>query len=71
MAQVKKSTKRRKPSGKRKKGVMTGMRGGFKNLADTVAGSGEKEKSKKGSWIGTALTVLIVAAAVAYYLYQR
>ena len=49
---------------------MTGMRGGFKNLADKVSGS-EAEKKKKSSWVGTALTVAIVAAAVGYFLYSR
>lgn len=70
MAQVKKSSKRRKSS-KRKSGVMTGMRGGFKNLADSVAGTKEKKKKSSSTWIGTALTIAIVVAAVAYFLSQR
>ena len=52
---------------------MMGMRSGFKNVARTV-GVGEEEaqarKSKNRSLIGTAVTVVLVAAA-AYVLYSR
>jgi hypothetical protein len=47
-------------------GVMMGMRGGFKNLADSVTGSGER--SRKSKWLGTALTVALVIAAAALLL---
>jgi hypothetical protein len=49
-------------------GVMMGMRGGFKKVAGSVTGKGDT--SGKSSWLGTALTVLLLAAAVGFVLYR-
>lgn len=48
-------------------GVMTGMRSGFKNVANAVTGA--EETTKKSSWIVTAL--LIVVAGLAAYVFLR
>ena len=46
--------------------MMMGMRSGFKKAADATLGTGEtKKKPGKTSWIGTAITVALLIAAVA------
>ncbi len=62
--------KRRGGSGRgKKKGVLLGMRSGFKNVAHSVVGA-ESETKKKSSLGGTLLTVLLLVAAAAL-LYRR
>jgi hypothetical protein len=61
--------KRRGGSPSRKKGVLTGMRSGFKNVAHSVVGA-ETESKKKSSLASTLLTILLVVAAAAL-LYRR
>ena len=49
---------------------MMGMRSGFKKAAGAVTGSGASEpQRKKGSWVGTAITLVLVIAAVAFFIY--
>ncbi|MCG8424495.1 MAG: hypothetical protein MJE77_41915 [Proteobacteria bacterium] len=64
MAKGKRKSKRRRrkgSSGRRKGGLMTGMRSGFKGIADSVTG---KEESDKYKWWGRIITVLLLAAAI-------
>jgi len=63
--------KRRRTGGQSrpKRGVMIGMRSGFQKAANKVVG-GESQPSRKSSWMGTALTVLLIVAAVAFLLYR-
>jgi len=65
--------KRRRSGGdasKRKRGVMIGMRRGFKKAATSVVGAGEKAPAARRPWLNTAFTVLLLAAAVAFVLYR-
>lgn len=68
----KKERRRRqqRASGRKKGGALMGMRSGFKNVASSVAGTAEPKKKKSG-WVGTAVTLLILAAAVALFLNGR
>jgi hypothetical protein len=73
MGSKRKKRKKRSGSsrGRRKGGVMMGMRSGFKNVAHSVTGVGEEAATKKKTGVvGTAITVLLVLAAAAL-LYQR
>lgn len=45
---------------------MLGMRRGFKNVAGSVSG----QKKGKGAWLGTALTVALILAALALLFYR-
>ncbi len=49
---------------------MRGMRGGFKNIASDVTGNLTNDTSKKKSWMGTAVTVLLLAAVAAFAYYR-
>lgn len=72
MGMAKARSKKRKPKGARKKkrgGVMMGMRGGFKSVANTVAGK-EKPKTKKGAVISTLITIALLII-IAAFLLQR
>lgn len=72
MAGGRKRAKKKKAAAKKKKaksGVMMGMRSGFKNVANSVTGA-EPEGTKKSTWIGTVITILLVVAAAAL-LFQR
>ena len=71
MAGGRKRAKKRKAQNKKKSksGVMMGMRSGFKNVANSVTGA-EPEGSKKSTWIGTVITILLVVAAAAL-LFQK
>jgi len=72
MAQRKKRKRRRVEAGRRKGGVLTGMRSGFKKAATAVAGSEPAEKQKKkASWVSTAITVILVLAAIALLFYRN
>lgn len=66
-----KKKKRRKGGGPKKGGMMMGMRSGFKNVAHSV-GVGERgtPAKKKKSWIGTAITIALLAV-VGWIVYQR
>ncbi len=46
---------------------MMGMRGGFKNLASSVAGS-DKPKTKAGAILSTIVTIVLLIAAAALLL---
>lgn len=74
MASSRKKRKRRgRESRKRGGGLMVGMRTGFKKAADATIGTGapaKKKKSGAAAWIGTAITVVLLIAAVAL-LMQR
>jgi len=48
---------------------MIGMRSGFKKAAGAVVGSEEKTPPRR-SWLNTAFTVLLLAAAVAFLFYR-
>jgi hypothetical protein len=66
-----KKRKRRRAEPPRKKGgVMIGMRRGFKKAATAVAGPSDKQ-AKKRSWLGTAITIALVAAAAALLYYRN
>jgi hypothetical protein len=70
MAKARGKRKKRGGGGGRRRaggGVMMGMRGGFKNLADSVTGS-SSQRSRRSKWLGTALTVALVIAAAALLL---
>jgi hypothetical protein len=76
MAQQRKKKRRREPAQKKKKGVMIGMRSGFKKAARGVGvgAEGEKaaeEKKKTRSWLSTAFTILLVLAAIAVLYYRN
>jgi hypothetical protein len=66
----KRAKKRRAQKSKKGKGggVMMGMRSGFKNVASSVTGA--EPEGKKSSWVGTAITILLLVAAAAL-LFQR
>jgi hypothetical protein len=55
--------------GGQKKGVLLGMRSGFKSVANSVVGADDKP-GKKNTLLGTLVTVLLVIAAAAV-LYRR
>jgi len=69
MSSKKKRRRRRQGGGRKKGGTLMGMRSGFKSVASSVSGSGEKEG--KSGWIGTVVTLLVLAAAVAFFLSRR
>jgi hypothetical protein len=74
MAQQRKKRKRREPAGKKKRGVMIGMRSGFKKAARGVGVGVEKEaavEKKKSSFLSTAFTILLVIAALAILYYRN
>jgi hypothetical protein len=50
-------------------GALRGMRSGFKKAAGVAAGDATKPPAK--SPIGTIVTVLLLIAAVALFLYRR
>jgi hypothetical protein len=64
-------TKRRKrrggEGGKKRGGVMMGMRGSFKNLASSVAGA-DKPRTRKGAVLSTLVTIALLIAAAALLL---
>ena len=51
-------------------GTLMGMRRGFKNVASSVSGNQPKKK-KKSSWVSWAVTIVVVAGAVAFFLSNR
>jgi hypothetical protein len=74
MAQQRKKKRRREPAAKKKKGVMIGMRSGFKKAARGVGVGVDGEKkpaAKKSSWLSTAFTILLVLAALAILYYRN
>ncbi|HET6610374.1 MAG TPA: hypothetical protein VFG83_00220 [Kofleriaceae bacterium] len=66
--QRKKKRRRRGMVTRKKGGVMLGMRSGFKSVANSV--SGGKSAKGKSSWLGTALTVVLILAALALLYYR-
>lgn len=50
-------------AGRKRGGMLMGMRTGFKGMADSVTG---KETTGKYKWFGRILTVLLLAAAVGF-----
>lgn len=73
MAQRPKRKRRRRggEAPRRKRGIMMGMRSGFKKAAGSVVGAGEKSEPARRPWLNTAFTVLLLVAAVAFLLYRR
>ena len=76
MAQQRKRKRRREPADKKKKrGIMIGMRSGFKKAARGVGvgaeGKAADAEKKKSSWLSTALTILLVIAAIAILYYRN
>jgi hypothetical protein len=65
--QAKRRKRRSRDGGKKRGGVMMGMRGGIKNLANSVAGT-EKPKTKKGAIMSTLVTIALLIAAAALLL---
>lgn len=63
--------KRRRTGGqpRPKRGVMIGMRSGFQKAANKVVG-GDEKPGKRSSWMGTAFSVLLIVAAIAFLLYR-
>ena len=59
----KKRRRRGQPTGRRRGGLMVGMRSGFKGIADSVSGK-ENQTSEKYKWWGRIVTVLLLAAAI-------
>jgi hypothetical protein len=53
-----------------KRGVMIGMRSGFQKAANKVVGAGQEKPGKRSSWMSTAFTVVLIAAAIAFLLYR-
>jgi len=66
-----KKKRRRRQQGGRKKsgGTLMGMRSGFKNVASSVAGAGETQG--KSSWLWTVLALIVIVAALAFFLKGR
>jgi hypothetical protein len=48
---------------------MMGMRSGFKKATSSVVG-GDKARQRKPSWVGTAVSIVLLIAAVAFLLYR-
>ena len=76
MAQQRKKKKRREPAGKKKRGVMIGMRSGFKKAARGVGVGVDGDKKavvekKKATWVSHAITILLVLAAAAILYYRN
>ena len=69
MSKAERKRRARAGIGKRGSGVMRGMRGGFKNIASNVTGEATSDTKKK-SWMGTAVTVLLLAAIAAFAYYR-
>jgi hypothetical protein len=68
MGKSKRKRGRRGGQGGRKRGgMLVGMRSGFKGMADSVAG---KETTGKYKWFGRIVTVLLLAGAVAFVASQ-
>jgi Mg2+/citrate symporter len=71
MAQQRKKKRRRERSEK-KRGVMIGMRSGFKKAARGVGVGEEKPAArKKSSWLNTAVTIALILAAIAILFYRN
>jgi hypothetical protein len=49
--------------GRKRGGMLLGMRSGFKGIADSVTG---QETSGRYKWFGRIITVLLLAAAVGF-----
>jgi hypothetical protein len=60
----KRRKRRRRGRSARAGGVLTGMRSGFKNVASAATGTGPAQQGKR-SWVGTAITIVLLLAAVA------
>jgi len=75
MAQQRKKKRRRQPAEKKKRGLMIGMRSGFKKAARGVGvgaeGKAADAEKKKSSWLSTAFTILLVLAAIAILYYRN
>lgn len=68
MSKAKSQRKRRRrggATGRKKGGLMLGMRSGFKNIASSVTG---QETTGKSRWIGNVITVLLILAAIGLIL---
>jgi hypothetical protein len=70
MAQRTKRRRRRSGETPRRKGVMMGMRRGFKKAAGSVVGSEPKAPSRRRAWLSNGLSVLLILAAIAFLLYR-
>ncbi|HEY8145600.1 MAG TPA: hypothetical protein VIG06_23125 [Kofleriaceae bacterium] len=75
MAQQRKKKRRREPADKKKRGLMIGMRSGFKKAARGVGvgvdGKQAAPEKKKTSWVSHAITILLVLAAAAILYYRN
>ncbi len=75
MAQQRKKKRRREPGAKKKRGLMIGMRSGFKKAARGVgvgvAGQKAVPEKKKSSVLSTVFTILLVIAALAILYYRN
>lgn len=56
-----KRDRRGQPHGRKRGGLMLGMRSGFKDMAGAVSG---EPTSAKQRWLGRIITVLLLAAAI-------
>ena len=52
----------RRSSGRKRGGLLLGMRSGFKGVAGAM--TGEEQARGKYKWLGRAITLLLVAAAI-------
>jgi hypothetical protein len=67
--QAKRKRRRGAASGKKKGGVLMGMRSGFKGAAHVATGQTEPQ-TRRGKIINQVVTVLLVAV-IAYVVYNR
>ena len=56
-----KRDRRGRPQGRKRGGLMLGMRSGFKDMAGAVSGEATTGKQR---WLGRIITVLLLAAAI-------
>jgi hypothetical protein len=62
-----KRSRRSGPPGRRRGGLMLGMRSGFKGIAGAVA---SEDRGGKHRWLGHIITLLLVAAAIGLLAYR-
>jgi hypothetical protein len=66
MATKRKRRRRRSDAPRKSGGALMGLRAGFKRAAQGAAGS--PQPAGRSSWFGTALTIVLVVAAIAFFL---
>jgi hypothetical protein len=64
-----KKKRRGQESSRKKKGVIAGMRSGFKGVASAVTGVDE-DKQKKSPLLSTIITIVVVILVAVFLLYR-